>query len=102
MAAFRHNASNSCTGEQHEAQRKVGCQNGTTAAALIVTGAVLIGSASATEIKGRCFGVNSCKDQGECKSSVNDCKGKNACKGQGWLGMLQLECTNSNGRWETI
>jgi len=67
-----------------------------------VTGAVLIGSASATEIKGRCFGVNSCKDQGECKSSVNDCKGKNACKGQGWLGMLQLECTNSNGRWETI
>ncbi|HET7446683.1 MAG TPA: hypothetical protein VFJ49_01965 [Methyloceanibacter sp.] len=81
---------------------KSGARMAMTAAALIVTGAVLIGSASATEIKGRCFGVNSCKGQGECKSSVNDCKGKNACKGQGWLGMLQQDCTNSKGRWETI
>ena len=81
---------------------KSGARMAMTAAALIVTGAVLIGSASATEIKGRCFGVNSCKGQGECKSAVNDCKGKNACKGQGWLGMLQQDCTNSKGRWETI
>ena len=80
---------------------KSGARMAMTAAALIVTGAVLIGSASATEIKGRCFGVNSCKGQGECKSSVNDCKGKNAGKGQGWLGMLQQDCTNSKGRWET-
>jgi hypothetical protein len=57
-----------------------------TAAALIVTGAVLIGSASATEIKGRCFGVNSCKGQGECKSAVNDSRAKTHARGRAGSG----------------
>jgi hypothetical protein len=86
--------------------RKSGANLATTAAVLVVTGAVLIGSATATEIKGRCFGVNACKGQGECKSSAswtekskyeNKCKGQNGCKGQGWVSMLQADC---QGTWE--
>ena len=50
----------------------------------------------------RCFGVNGCAGKGACKSTKNDCKGKNACKGQGWLSMLQSECSDKQGQWEAI
>ncbi len=65
--------------------RKSGAKLAMGAAVLVVTGATLIGAAMGETVKGRCFGVNGCKGQGNCKSTKNDCKGKNACKGQGWL-----------------
>jgi hypothetical protein len=46
--------------------------------------------------------VNGCKGQGNCKSAKKDCKGKNDCKGHGWLEMLQAECSNAGGQWESI
>ena len=73
-----------------------------TAAALIISGATLVGAATADTVKGRCFGVNGCKGQGACKGASNDCKGHNACKGKGWLSMLQDECSNAGGQWESI
>jgi hypothetical protein len=79
--------------------RKSGAKIAMTAAALLVSGA-LIGSASAVEFKGRCFGVNGCAGKGACKSTKNDCKGKNACKGQGWIEMLQKDCENQKGQYE--
>lgn len=79
--------------------QKSGANIAMTAAALLVSGA-LIGSAAAGEFKGRCFGVNGCAGKGACKSAKNDCKGKNACKGQGWIEMLQDECKNSGGQYE--
>ena len=79
--------------------RKSGAKIAMTAAALLVSGA-LIGSASAVEFKGRCFGVNGCAGKGACKSTKNDCKGKNACKGQGWVQMLQDECKNAGGQFD--
>lgn len=82
--------------------RKSGAKLAMTAAVLFVTGATLIGAATADTVKGRCFGVNGCKGQGNCKSTKNDCKGKNACKGQGWLSMLQSECSDKQGQWEAI
>jgi hypothetical protein len=82
--------------------RKSGAKLAMTAAVLVVTGATLIGAAMGETVKGRCFGVNGCKGQGNCKSTKNDCKGKNACKGQGWLSMLQDECTKDQGQWEAI
>jgi hypothetical protein len=82
--------------------RKSGAKIAMTAAALIVTGATLIGTATAETVQGRCFGVNGCHGQGACKSAKNDCKGKNACKGQGWLMMLQDECSHAGGQWEAI
>jgi hypothetical protein len=55
---------------------------------LIISGAALIGAATADTVKGRCFGVNGCKGQGACKSAHNDC-GQNACKDQGWFSMIE-------------
>ena len=71
-----------------------------TAAALIISGATLMATASAEQIEGRCFGVNGCKGQGACKSIKNDCKGHNACKGQGFLSMTEVDCKGQNGHFE--
>jgi hypothetical protein len=79
--------------------RKSGAKIAMTAAALLVSGA-LIGSAAAVEYKGRCFGVNGCAGKGACKSAKNDCKGKNACKGEGWIAMLKADCESQGGQFE--
>jgi hypothetical protein len=80
--------------------QKSGAPIAMTAAALIISGATLIAAASATTIEGRCFGVNGCKGQGNCKTAHNDCKGKNACKGQGFLNMSEVDCNGVNGQFE--
>jgi hypothetical protein len=82
--------------------QKSGARIAMTAAVLLVSGSALIGAAMAETVKGRCFGVNGCKGQGNCKSTKNDCKGHNACKGQGWLEMLQADCSDKQGQWEAI
>jgi uncharacterized membrane protein len=82
--------------------KKSGASMAVTAAALLISGVALIATANAETFKGRCFGVNGCKGQGNCKSAKNDCKGKNGCKGQGWLEMLQAECSTAGGQWEEI
>ena len=77
---------------------KSGATIAMTAAALIISGATLIATASAEQIEGRCFGVNGCKGQGACKSIKNDCKGHNACKGQGFVETSSTEeCTQKGG-----
>lgn len=87
--------------------RKSGPKLAMGAAVLVVTGATLIGAATAETVKGRCFGVNGCKGQGNCKQESeahqkNGCHGQNACKGQGWLEMLQADCSDKQGQWEAI
>ena len=82
--------------------RKSGAKLAMTAATLIVAGATLIGAATAETVKGRCFGVKGCKGERNSKSDKNDCKGKNSCKGQGWLEMLQNDCSDKQGQWEAI
>ena len=47
----------------------------TTAAALFATTAV-IGTASAEDVKIKCYGANACKGHGQCKTSMNGCKGR--------------------------
>ncbi len=80
--------------------QKSGATIAMTAAALIISGATLIGAATADTVKGQCFGVNGCKGQGACKSAKNDCKGHNACKGQGWLAMTAEECNGQSGQFQ--
>ncbi|HEX7531732.1 MAG TPA: hypothetical protein VF340_00700 [Methyloceanibacter sp.] len=85
--------------------RKSGAKLAMGAAVLVVTGATLIGAAMGETVKGRCFGVNGCKGQGNCKSTKsggNACKGQNACAKQGWLEMLQADCSDKQGQWEAI
>lgn len=69
----------------------------TTAAALFATTAI-IGTASAEDVKVKCYGANACKGNSACKSSMNACKGKNACKGQGFDMMTEKSCVEKVGR----
>jgi uncharacterized membrane protein len=73
-----------------------------TAAALIISGAPLIGAAHAEDAKGHCQGANACKGKGGCKTAKNDCKGHNGCKGQGWVSMTEDECKEAGGTFEKV
>lgn len=48
----------------------------------------------------KCFGVNSCKGHGKCKTAKNSCKGQNACKGQGFVKMSAKKCEKLGGSTE--
>lgn len=48
-----------------------------------------------------CKGVNACKGQGSCKSSMNSCKGTNSCKGKGVMSMTADDCTKAGGTVDT-
>ncbi len=78
---------------------KSGSALATTAALLLLSGAVGAGAAEdkAAEAKGHCVGANACKGQGGCKTATNDCGGKNACKGKGFLEMTKAECDKVEG-----
>ena len=47
--------------------------------------------------KVKCFGVNGCKGQNDCKTAKNSCKGQSACKGQGFLKMSKEACDKAEG-----
>ena len=55
----------------------------TAAAALFATG--MVSTATAQEVKVKCYGANACK-------------GKNACKGQGFEQMTEKACVDKLGR----
>jgi hypothetical protein len=69
-----------------------------TAALLLITGSV---TARADDMMSgkqvTCFGINSCKGHGSCKTAQNDCKGKNACKGQGNTVTSSEDCSSKGG-----
>ena len=46
--------------------------------------------------KHACKGLNSCKNQGGCKSGDNQCAGKNSCKGHGGCATVQHACAGQN------
>lgn len=67
-----------------------------TAAALFA--AATVATAAHGQATNKCYGINSCKGQGACKSARTSCKGKNTCKGQGMtVTGTTLECTASGG-----
>lgn len=48
-----------------------------------------------------CYGVNSCKGKGKCKTPDNACKGKNSCKGKGIIPMSKKMCEKKGGTVQT-
>lgn len=44
-----------------------------------------------------CYGVNSCKGQADCKTTLNECKGQNECKGHGFKAVAAGECLTKGG-----
>lgn len=78
-------------------RKMAGAALATTAAALFATCAV-VGTATAEDVKVKCYGANACKGHGQCKTSMNSCKGKNACKGKGFEQMSEQACIEKVGR----
>ena len=81
---------------------KLNAKSGATlaaAAALLVLSATVpsapAGAAANYNVK--CFGINSCKGHGSCKSIANSCKGQNSCKGKGFMMMKKTSCTAKGG-----
>ncbi|MEO8402781.1 MAG: hypothetical protein ABI597_13500 [Gammaproteobacteria bacterium] len=56
--------------------------------------------AQASSHKMPCYGVNSCKGKGACKTASNACKGHNSCKGHGMKMMTEKTCKKMNGTTE--
>jgi hypothetical protein len=77
-------------------RRLVSAAIATAAAALFATG--VVSTATAQEVKVKCYGANACKGKSECKTSMSGCKGKNACKGQGFEQMTEKACVDKLGR----
>lgn len=44
-----------------------------------------------------CYGVNSCKGSGDCKTTQHDCKGMNTCKGHGFKALAANMCLKRGG-----
>lgn len=68
------------------------------AAISLATMPIMSTLASAHSVK--CYGVNSCKGHGKCKTAKNACKGKNSCKGQGMMKMSGKKCEKAGGTTE--
>lgn len=72
------------------------------AATLFIAGCASQGggtqTADAGTVKVKCYGVNSCKGQSECKTAMSSCKGQNSCKGQGFQMMGEQACIDTLGR----
>ena len=44
-----------------------------------------------------CYGINSCKGTGDCKTTQHDCKGMNSCKGHGFKAVAAITCLKRGG-----
>jgi len=77
---------------------KSGATIAAAAAALIMSTTFIAAPAAAAGEKVQCFGVNSCKGQGTCKTATNSCKGQNSCQGKGFVMLLGSDCTAKGGK----
>lgn len=72
-----------------------------SAAAMLLISGAITASADEASKSGKtvdCFGINSCKGQGSCKTAQNDCRGKNNCKSMGLTLTTAEECNAKGGR----
>jgi hypothetical protein len=76
--------------------RKSGAALAAAAAVLMMSATVPVAPAAA-DYKVKCFGLNSCKGHGQCKSLGNSCAGQNSCKGKGVLMMGKATCLSKHG-----
>ena len=79
-------------------RRLVGLAVASAAAALFLAGTPATAEDRGNLVKVKCYGVNACKGQADCKTSMNSCKGHNSCKGQGFVTMGEKACLERFGR----
>jgi len=77
-------------------QKTTGVALAIAAAGLFSVAPMMVSADTTADVK--CFGVNNCKGQGQCKSANNSCKGHNSCKGQGFIKMSKEECDKAGGK----
>jgi uncharacterized membrane protein len=68
------------------------------AAAAFATVPVTSALAEGASSNVKCYGVNACKGQSECKTASSGCKGQNTCKGQGFKEMSEEQCKSKGGQ----
>ena len=68
------------------------------AAAMVIGTSMPQTTATAASYTVKCYGLNACKGNGNCKTVGNACKGKNACKGQGIKMMSKSACLAKGGK----
>ena len=80
---------------------KISLKSGATiaaaAAALMISTSFIAAPTAVAAEKVQCFGVNSCKGTGGCKTATNECKGQNSCKGKGFVMLSESDCTAKGG-----
>jgi len=82
------------------AMNKVMSVVATAAAIAFVTAPFTATTAQANHHQVKCYGVNSCKGKGSCKSASNACKGQNSCKGKGLVMKSAKKCKKMGGTEE--
>jgi uncharacterized membrane protein len=76
---------------------KSGLSLATAAAFIALSGMSMAAPAAAADETVKCFGVNGCKGQSDCKSGNHECKGQNSCKGQGFKAETAAKCAADKG-----
>jgi uncharacterized membrane protein len=78
---------------------KSGLMLSVAAAALFSTASLTAQAHHPMEKGVKCFGVNSCKGKGACRTAANSCKGKNSCSHKGFVFMKsEKQCQEHGGR----
>ena len=67
------------------------------AAIVFATAPITSNIAQAAAKKVPCYGVNSCKGKGGCKTAHSECKGHNDCKGKGMIMKTASQCKKMGG-----
>ena len=78
--------------------RKSGFVVAAAAAALFASGTVAALSTSVhADDSVKCFGVNACKGQSQCRTAQSQCNGHNKCAGKGWIRMDSAAACEAEG-----
>jgi uncharacterized membrane protein len=85
------------SGDVSMSKFKTGISLATAAAFVALTGLSVATPAAAADDNVKCYGVNSCKGQSDCKSGNHECKGQNSCKGQGFKEESAAKCKADHG-----
>ncbi len=78
--------------------KKSGAFLAASAAALLLSGAVVAPASAGMKSKVKCYGVNACKGQAACKGAKNACAGHNKCKGKGFIVTSSAKCHKIGGK----
>jgi hypothetical protein len=78
--------------------RRTGAITAVAAAVLFAAGTLALTSPAAQAGESvKCFGVNACKGQSQCRTAQSQCNGHNKCEGKGWIKMESVAACEANG-----